>query len=157
MGPCSTPLHFIFEDRLHNYDVTEQSFDLFEDPVVVGGVVLLHNVGCCPGGYPGPLRLVAERVYSNESYRGVFFDLPTSWSDLDDGSARRMWRRVNASLDRHGYQEKLLSSFELRHGGHLRRDLHQAQVSDRPKRVPTELVPQHARLPTGASVAWRVG
>ncbi len=112
MGPWATQLRFFFEDSLHNYDVTKQSFDIFEDSVVVGGVVLLHDVGCCSGAYPGLRRFAAERVYSNESYREVFFDVPTSWSDLDEGSAQRMLRHLNASLDRRrGFREKLVSSY----------------------------------------------
>lgn len=59
------PLRMLFEDSAHNYNITKQSFDAFTPFVIEGGLVLLHDVGCCASQFPGMMRFVSEWLQTN--------------------------------------------------------------------------------------------
>ena len=131
MREWNKPLLFFFEDSAHNYAVTNTSFSVFEHHLVLGGVVVLHDVGCCKGTYPELVQFVKERIYSNPTYKELFFDIPKTWDDIDVDSSTLLKGYLNASLDmRPSYRAQAISGYNSiydcreicsKHGCHMDR------------------------------------
>lgn len=58
MRPWSTPLRLFFEDSAHTYDVTKDSFDVFEPHLVPGGILVIG----APGSSPTPVCCASRAV-----------------------------------------------------------------------------------------------
>lgn len=54
------PLRLFFEDSVHDYMWTKRAFTAFEPYLVEGGVVVMHDVGCCGNQYGGLMRFCAR-------------------------------------------------------------------------------------------------
>lgn len=81
IGEWHRPLRLFFEDSKHTPDVTRQSFDTFENRVVEGGVVVLHDVGCCVREYRSNWLWLQKRIFSKAAalHRASWLpDLPAS-------------------------------------------------------------------------------
>ena len=50
--------------------------------MVLGGVVVLHDVICCASEYPGLARFVNESIVKSNAYRELNFEAPASWDDV---------------------------------------------------------------------------
>ena len=94
------PLRMFFEDSAHDYDITKQSFDAFEPYVIEGGLVLLHDVGCCAATYPEMMRFLREwRQNHTEDYTEVELPPAPPYQTLPDQQQIRLLAALARSLD----------------------------------------------------------
>ena len=101
MAPWRTPLRLFFEDSRHTYQVTKESFDVFETSLQAGGVVVMHDVVCCRHEYPGLDRFLRERILQHVgvTYRELAIPGPAAWEALEPAIAGEFKSLLNASLD----------------------------------------------------------
>ena len=63
------PVEFIFIDGLHDYESVKADFEAWFPKVIEGGVMAFHDTT----GWPGPRRLVSERLFKSRCFRKVRF------------------------------------------------------------------------------------
>ena len=93
------PLRLFFEDSMHDYIWTKRAFDTFEPYLVEGGVVVMHDVGCCGNEYPQLQRFGRERMFRNSQYREIRSPLPSTWAELNETQRSRMLAGLRGCLD----------------------------------------------------------
>ena len=99
-------LRLFFEDGRHTYTSTAASFNVFEPSLVMGGVLVMHDVGCCGSEYPGLLRFLREHVLRNGSgYRELHFPVPT-WESLQPSMEQELVDMLEASADRRSFSRR---------------------------------------------------
>ena len=101
MLPWRTPLRLFFEDSRHTYQVTKESFDVFEKSLQAGGVVVMHDVVCCRHVNPGLEKFLRERILQHVgvTYRELTIPAPAAWEALEPAIAGEFKSLLNASLD----------------------------------------------------------
>ena len=83
MPEWERPLRLFFEDSHHDPTTTNQSFTHFESRVVEGGLVVMHDVGCCASEYGANTMYLSRRVFrKNHTYRELGAQTP-SWDWLN--------------------------------------------------------------------------
>ena len=105
MRPWRRPLRVFFEDSKHNSVIATESFDTFEDALVEGGVVVMHDVLCAQHLFRTLRPFVRHRIELNPKYREITFPIPASCkalpnncSVLSDSDAHLIFGTLNASL-----------------------------------------------------------
>ena len=63
------PIEFIFIDGAHEYELVKLDFELWFPKVINGGIIAFHDTT----GWPGPRRLVKEKVYKSKRFKDVKF------------------------------------------------------------------------------------
>ena len=61
------PVEFIFIDGAHEYSEVKKDFFLWFPKVLNGGIMAFHDTTC----FPGPKKLVEERVYKSRKFRNI--------------------------------------------------------------------------------------
>jgi hypothetical protein len=96
----------------HDYKTTAESFQIFEHHLVHHSMVVLHDVGCCSGEYPGLKHFVEKRFLNSLKYKEIIIDIPDSWKSFTVHQREMLQRALNESLDkRPSFREKSLRSF----------------------------------------------
>jgi len=98
MAGWKAPLRLFFEDSAHTYEATKDSYDVFEDRVVEGGILVLHDVGCCANEFPGLMQFADERVFNNPKYKELHFDVP-KWATLDTSTDALFRKLIHDTVD----------------------------------------------------------
>lgn len=63
------PVELLWIDGAHEYEIVKLDFDLWFPYLIEGGVIALHDTI----GWPGPRRLVEEKVYHSHNFANVGF------------------------------------------------------------------------------------
>lgn len=88
---------------------TKESFDVFEPALLPGGVLVLHDVGCCAQECPGLVRFMQTHVLRNGSgYRELHFGAPLSWDSLPMPAEQELVKLLVASADRRAHTRRFV-------------------------------------------------
>ena len=113
MRPWNIPLRFFFEDSKHNYATIAESFDTFESSLLDGGVLVLHDVGCCHREFPSLMSFVKNRVLHQSQYAELHFPTPASWDAIPAEDAHFFRSALNDSVDqRPGYRQRTMKRYD---------------------------------------------
>lgn len=96
MPEWQRPLRLFFEDSAHVWQVTNQSFAHFESHVVEGGLVVMHDVGCCAAEYNNNWQYLNSRVFRRkDAYGEIKVDTPTwDWLNSSNRAAYQTLRHA---------------------------------------------------------------
>lgn len=112
MPPWKRPLRLLFEDSLHKPAVTHDSFQHFEHRLVEGGVVVLHDVGCCAREYAANVEYLDRRVFQRANisrserpyYRELFSSGPQPltphWDAFNESTRNTLRGALIRSFDK---------------------------------------------------------
>ena len=63
------PIELLWVDGEHEYEVAKSDFDLWSPYLVEGGIIAFHDTI----GWPGPRKVVRERIYNSHNFANVGF------------------------------------------------------------------------------------